>query len=110
MQEKTEDQTGSPANPSVFLAIELNEGSDEREVVDPCSHFMQSLFGIQFIVQQLQSDSDSLFLTVPYDPSDISPHLTTTARLRTGPIKLFLYTVSNINHQSLFDCLTRPRT
>lgn len=94
----------------MFLAIELNEGSDEREVVDPCSHFMQSPFGIQFIVQQLQSDSDSLFLTEPYDPSDISPHLTTTARLRTGPITLFLYTVSNINHQSLFDCLTRPST
>lgn len=83
IQEKT-DQTGSPANPSVFSAIELNEGSGEREVVDPCSRFMQLMFSIQFIVQQLQSDSDSLFLTVPYDPAEISPHLT-TARLHTGP-------------------------
>lgn len=82
IQEKT-DQTGSPANPSVFSVIELNEGSGEGETVDPCSRFMQSMFSIQFIVQQLQYDSDSLFLTVPYDPADISPYLT-TARLHTG--------------------------
>lgn len=87
IQENT-DQTGSPVNPLVFSAIELNEGSGER--VDPCSRFMQSMFSIQFIVQQLQSDSDSLFLTVPYDPADISPHLT-TARLHTGLQAIFVH-------------------
>lgn len=61
------------------------KGLTKEKKLIPCSHFMQSLFAIQFIVQQLLSDSDSLFLTVPYDPADISPHLTTTARLRTGP-------------------------
>jgi len=58
-------------------------GQAKEKWLTPCSHFMQSLFVLQFIVQQLLSDSDSLFLPVPYDPTDISPHLTTTARLQS---------------------------
>lgn len=78
-----QEKTGSPANPSVFSAMNWMKGLIKEKWLNPCSHFMQSLFIIQFIVQQLLSDS--LFLTVPYDPADISPHLTTSARLRTGP-------------------------